>query len=104
MKIELYYFDGCPSYERARENLKEALCCEREIAQEIELVPVVSEADAQTKRFLGSPTIRIDGTDIEGPEAEKKGYGFRCRLYVENGRLSGWPSVQKIRQSLTAFP
>ena len=101
MKIELYYFDDCPSYERARENLREALRWEG-LAQEVEMVPVASEADAQVQRFIGSPTIRINGIDIEGPEAEEKGYGYGCRIYAENGRSGGWPSVERIRQALQA--
>ena len=101
MKIELYYFDDCPSYERARENLREALRWEG-LAQEVEMVPVASEADAQVQRFIGSPTIRINGIDIEGPEAEEKGYGYGCRIYAENGRGGGWPSVERIRQALQA--
>ena len=99
MKIELYYCDDCPSYERARENLKEALRLER-LAQEVEMVSVASDPDAQSKRFIGSPTIRIDGIDIEGPEAEEKGYSYGCRIYAQNGRSAGWPSVEQIRQAL----
>ena len=99
MKIELFYFDDCPSYERAQENLTDALRLE-ELAQEVEMVPVASEADAQVKRFIGSPTIRINGIDIEGPEAEEKGYGYGCRIYAQNGCTAGWPSVERIRQAL----
>ena len=102
MKIKLYYFDDCPSYEKARENLKEAFRLEG-LAQEVEMVPVASEADARAKRFIGSPTIRINGIDIEGPEAEEKGYGYGCRIYAENGRSTGWPSVERIRYALAAF-
>ena len=102
IKLKLYYFDDCPSYERARENLKDALHSEG-LAQEVEMVPVASEADAQAKSFIGSPTIRIDGIDIEGPEAEEKGYGYGCRVYSGNGCMSGWPSVEQIRQALAAF-
>ena len=102
MKIKLYYFDDCPSYEKARENLKEAFRLEG-LAQEVEMVPVASEADAHAKRLIGSPTIRIDGIDIEGPEAEKKGYGYGCRIYSENGCMLGWPSVEQIRQALAAL-
>ncbi len=101
MKIELYYFDDCPSYERARENLKEALRWEG-LAQKVEMVLVASEADAQVQRFIGSPTIRINGIDVEGPEAEEKGYGYGCRIYAQNGRSAGWPSVERIRQALKA--
>jgi hypothetical protein len=99
MKIQLYYFDDCPSYQKALDNLKEALRSQ-ELPQEVEMIPVTSEADAHAERFIGSPTIRINGIDIEGPEAEEKGYGYGCRIYAENGRSGGWPSVEQIRQAL----
>ena len=99
MKIELYYFDGCPSYIEALENLKKALKLEG-LLEDIEMIHVDSDNDAQTKRFIGSPTIRIDGVDIEGPDAEKKGYSFSCRIYANSGGLLGWPSVEKIRKAL----
>ena len=60
MKIQLYYFDDCPSYQKALDNLKEALRSQ-ELPQEVEMIPVASEDDAQAKRFIGSPTIRING-------------------------------------------
>lgn len=102
MKVQLYYFDDCPSYQKALENLKEALRLQ-ELPQQVEMIPVTSEADAQAKRFIGSPTIRINGVDVEGPEAEEKGYGYGCRIYAENGRSAGWPSVEQIRYALAAF-
>ena len=99
MRIELFYFDGCPSYLRALENLKEALRLEG-IDEEAAMIQVDSAEHAKAKRFIGSPTIRIDGTDIEGPEAEEKGYGFGCRIYSYDGRSSGWPLVEAIRLAL----
>ena len=99
MKAELYYFDGCPSYRQALDNLKRALRLEQ-CSDEVEMIPVADAADAQAKRFIGSPTIRIDGIDVEGTPAEARGYAFGCRVYTDHGRTSGWPSVNQIRQAL----
>lgn len=99
MKLELFYFGDCPSSARALENVREALRLEG-LPEEVALVRVESEADAQTKRFVGSPTIRIDGLDMEGAAAEEKGYGYACRVYAANGKSAGWPSVEKIREAL----
>ena len=88
MKVDLYYFGGCPSYPKALENVHEALRLEG-LAEDVALIPVESDADAQAKRFIGSPTIRIGGVDVEGPEAEAKGYGFACRIYANNGATAG---------------
>jgi len=100
MKVELYYFDSCPSYLRALENTREALRLEG-LPEDVALIAVESAADAQAKRFIGSPTIRINGVDVEGPEAEDNGYGFGCRIYADGGSTTGWPSVEKVRQALT---
>ena len=99
MKAELYYFDGCPSYQQARENLKQALQSEG-LPERMDVIPVVDEADAHAKRFIGSPTIRLGGIDIEGPESETRGYGFGCRVYTTDGKMQGWPSVAQIRRAL----
>lgn len=99
MKIELLYFDGCPSYRQALQNLEEVLA-EEGIRATVELVKVSTPEEAEARRFLGSPTIQIDGVDLEGPEAVGSGIGLGCRVYIHNGHLSGWPSKEHIRAAL----
>ncbi len=99
MRATLYYFTDCPSYATALENLKEALRREG-LPEDVEMVSVADEAQAKTARFIGSPTIRINSVDVEGPEAEQAGYGFGCRVYADGTRLAGWPSVKQIQQAL----
>ena len=99
MKVELYYFADCPSWQRARENLEHALQLEQ-ISAHVEAILVTDSADVQLKRFIGSPTIRIDGIDIEGPAAELRGYAYGCRVYSDGGRTAGWPSVTQVRRAL----
>lgn len=101
MKIELFYFDGCPSYIQARENLKTALSLQQ-ITDEVELIHVADAGGAQAMRFIGSPTIRIDGIDVEGPDADAHGYAYGCRVYAGDSGTVGWPSVEQIRQALQA--
>ena len=64
------------------------------------MVYVADATEAQAKRFIGSPTIRIDGTDVEGADAEANGYAYGCRVYAGAGGPAGWPSVEQIRQAL----
>jgi hypothetical protein len=99
MKIKLLYFDGCPSYQEALQNLREALA-EDGIGASIELVNVTSAEEAERLQFLGSPTIQIDGVDLEGPEATSQGVGFGCRVYEDGGQMRGWPSKEQIRAAL----
>ena len=97
--MELYYFDECPSWQQARASLQEALQLEK-ISAEIETIRVTNADDIQLKRFIGSPTIRIDGIDIEGPVAETRGYAYGCRVYADGTRTAGWPSVNQVRRAL----
>ena len=99
MKSQFFYVDDCPSYRQALRNLKKALQLEH-LPVEVEMIQVADPADAQTQRFIGSPTIRIDGVDVEGPEAETHGYAYGCRVYAGDGQTVGWPSVERIRQAL----
>ncbi len=101
MNIQLFHFDDCPSYERALGNLNEAMR-QQGLADAVEMVRVTSVEDAHAKHFLGSPTIRIDGTDLEASSAHERPFGLGCRLYQEGHRTAGWPSVELIRQSLEA--
>ena len=99
METTLYYLPDCPSYGKALENLKEALRLER-LSEEVEMIAVADGNEARAARFLGSPTIRINGVDVEGPEAESAGYGYGCRVYAGGARTTGWPSVRQIQKAL----
>ena len=99
MEVQLFYFDGCPSYEQALANVNDALRAEG-LPETVEMVPVISDEDAQAKSFLGSPTIRVDGADLEGADADAGRYGCGCRVYEGDGGNVGWPSVARVRQSL----
>jgi len=99
MRIKLLYFDGCPSYEHALRDLREAVA-EEEVDAIVELINVRSPEEAEPLRFLGSPTIQIDDIDLEGPEAVNAGIGYGCRVYEDGGQMRGWPSKKQIRAAL----
>jgi hypothetical protein len=63
MKIELLYFDGCPSWQTGLENLRSAL---QAIGLDlpVKLVQVLDGDDAARKKFLGSPSFRVNGVDL----------------------------------------
>ena len=99
MKIELFYFDGCPNHQPAVERVKEVLK-EDGVTAEINEIHVSDPATAQALRFLGSPTLRIDGLDVEPSARSHSDYGMMCRTYVENGRREGLPSRGLIRAAI----
>jgi hypothetical protein len=85
MKVELLYFDGCPSYAKLLPRLRELLASEG-VDQGVELRRVESPEEAQRERFLGSPTVRIDGEDVDPTAKRREHFGIECRLYrTENG-------------------
>jgi hypothetical protein len=101
MRVELLYWDGCPSYPKALADLREAMAELGLDPDAVELRQVESEADAARECFVGSPTIRIDGADIAPAEGEP--YGLTCRIYHRrDGRISPTPDPADLRDALRA--
>ena len=97
MKIELLYFEGCPSYHVAEDWLREVIA-EANVTEPIEMIEIKTEADAQHWKFLGSPTIRFDEVD---PFAQGEAdYGLQCRVYLTPAGLCGWPTKDMLHAAL----
>lgn len=90
MTIEVLYFDGCPNHDALAPHLRELLV-EAGIDATIELRSVETVEDAERERFLGSPTIRVDGRDVDPGAAAREDYGLKCRLYATDQGLRGTP-------------
>jgi hypothetical protein len=101
MDIQFLYFEDCPSHEDALERLQSIMAAEN-VQAKIQVSKVETEDEAVALRFTGSPTIRINGTDID-PVPEDTPYNLSCRVYRhENGRFSPLPSENMIRSALRA--
>lgn len=98
MKVEVLYFEGCPSYETAVRTL-EGVLIEEGLEAEVELVSVGTDEEAEELRFPGSPTIRVDGDDLF-PVPERLSYALGCRTYITAEGLRGSPTAQKLREAL----
>ena len=98
MKIEILYFDGCPTYLEAEKALRKVLARE-DAGGEFELVAVGSDAEAQRLRFPGSPTIRADGEDLF-PVPERPEYALGCRMYATPEGLKGSPTAGMLEEAL----
>ena len=95
MKIEVLYVPNCPNHALALERLREILSPESFQSYVNEVL--VNDVDAaQSLKFPGSPTIRINGHDVE-PQSQAASFGLMCRLY-SNG--SGVPSQQSLRAAI----
>ena len=99
MRIELLWWEGCPSHPEALAQLERIL--EEEGAQaEVELVEIETDDQAQAERFAGSPTFRIDGEDpLANGEAEP--FSLTCRVYhLRDGRVSPTPDPDDLREAV----
>lgn len=94
MLIEVLFVPGCPNHGPAVERLKQVLRAEA-ISMPIQEIAVKDERTARSLKFPGSPTVRINGRDVE-PNANHR-YGIACRLYA-NG--SGTPSLEALRSAV----
>jgi hypothetical protein len=99
MNIDLLYFEDCPSWHAALENLKAALSAEK-LEAEIRLVVCEDDAAALRLRFLGSPSFQVNGADL-WPEQRKR-YNLSCRVYATPQGLQGAPTVEMLREKLRA--
>jgi hypothetical protein len=99
LKITFLYFEECPSHETALARLRQVMA-EEGVQAKIEIVKVETDEQAQSWRFVGSPTILIDGQDIDPLPADIQ-VALTCRAYqLEDGRISPLPSADMIRRAL----
>ncbi len=98
--VEVLYFDGCPSHEALLPRLRRLVSEVRQETTELRLRRVEDLDAAERERFLGSPTIRVDGVDVDPAAVERTDYGLKCRLYHANGEISSTPPDEWIRSAL----
>jgi hypothetical protein len=98
--IEFLYIDDCPSHDRALELLNNVLAQEK-IEARMHIYRIETEKEAEEVSFPGSPTIRIDGKDID--DSPNLPVGLACRAYRhDDGRISPLPQKEKIVKAIRA--
>ena len=99
MKVEILYFAGCPNHGPAVALVSNILR-EETVSAELVEVEVKDATTAQAVGFLGSPTIRIDGRDVEPSARQSNAFGFGCRTYSDEDRRAGVPPAAWIRAAV----
>jgi hypothetical protein len=100
VNVELLWWEGCPSTERALAAVREALSELGLSDVEVHMREVVTDDDARDAGFVGSPTILIDGADLV-PAADEETIGLSCRVYRRrDGRVSPIPDPDDLREAL----
>lgn len=96
MKIEVLYVPNCPNHALALDRLREILSVES-FQKQVSEILVRDAAMAHSLKFPGSPTIRINGQDVEPQSERAVTFGLMCRLYSAG---SGAQSQQKLRAAI----
>ena len=97
--VEVLYFDGCPNAQVAADHARAAVARAGTPA-DVRLVRIEGDDDAIRHRFLGSPTIRVEGVDVDGSARARTDFGLQCRVYWVDGKLAGAPPVSSIEAAL----
>ena len=99
MRVELLWWEGCPSTPKALEDLRAALAAEGLSPDMVDVREIASDEEAERERFPGSPTIRIDGRDVVEPDGSPAGLSYRV-YRLRDGRPSPVPDPADLREAL----
>ena len=97
LQLNFLSFDDCPNKAIARQNIQKALADEGMHGEIID-IDVPDFETAQAAQFLDSPSVRIDGLDVERNTSQI--FRLMCRIYSDKGNIVGAPPVARIRDTL----
>jgi hypothetical protein len=97
--VEILSFAGCPNHHGAVE-LVERVSGEVGLGPEIRVLDVPDHDAAQRLRFLGSPTIRVGGRDVDPYTGERSDYALSCRVFRTETGIAGQPDERWVRDAL----
>ena len=98
MRVEVLYVSKCPSHPAAVKLVKEVLAAEG-VAADIHEVLVRDQRMASELKFLGSPSIRINGRDAAGESPTTNNFALSCRLYPGSKQI-GLPPAEAIHRAV----
>jgi hypothetical protein len=97
--IEILSRQDCPSRGMAIAVVERAVA-ETGVTARIEVVDMTSEEQAKERRFPGSPTVRVEGRDVDrGPNGRTE-FTLADRVYRTDRGLAGWPDAAWVREAL----
>jgi hypothetical protein len=98
-EVEFLWWRGCPSWEQALAELREEVAAAGLDPEAVVVRELLTNEDAEQESFVGSPTIRVDGEDIQAPGDEP--VGLTCRVYrLRDGRASPLPDRADLADAL----
>ncbi len=103
LSVEFLFMPGCCCAGPALRALRQVLG-EEHRDRLVRVTVINTEEEAIRKHFHGSPTVLIDGVDIEGPSMAREGHRLRCRVYRRHGECLGVPDADLIRAAIHTHP
>jgi hypothetical protein len=98
-RVEILYLEGCPNREGTLD-VVERVAGELRLQPAIELVEVPDAEAAARLRFLGSPTVRVEGRDVEPGAEQRADFVLACRVYRSEHGVAGQPDEPWVRAAL----
>jgi hypothetical protein len=103
-RVDVLVFEGCPKVEAALDEARRAIAIAN-VEAELRVFVVANDEEAQRLRFLGSPTVRVDGVDVDASARGRSDYGLQCRLYSIAGKMACVaPPAEWITSALSRGP
>jgi hypothetical protein len=99
MNVELLYFERCPHYASFARHLEELLAS-RGVSEPATQTEVRDAEHAIQLRFLGSPSVRINGSDIDESSIDRSDFGMQCRLYATPTGFQGTPPDELLVEAI----
>jgi hypothetical protein len=100
MTIDILYHEACTHYPRTIQDVQHVLA-EEGIEADVRVIDLTNEKGAQRRSYAGSPTIIINGEDIEpGPQQDLGHMRGSCRVYHHEGKLLVTPHKELIRNAV----
>ena len=97
--IEIRAREACPSRGLARAVVARG-GAETGVSARIEVVDMTSEEQAHERRFPGSPTVRVEGRDVDQRLNGRAEFTLADRVYRTDRGLAGWPDAAWVREAL----
>lgn len=98
-RVEILYFEDCPNHGPVRV-LVDRVAAALGLQPTIDVVEVTDAPEAAQLRFLGSPTIRVNGRDVEPGADSRSDFSMSCRIYRTASGVAGRPDEAWIRDAL----
>jgi len=78
--VRALYFEGCPNHEPTLSLVRQVVA-DLAFDAQVEPVRVKDAEDAKRLRFLCSPSVQVNGVDVEPEARTRQDFAFGCRVY-----------------------